>query len=48
MTELTQAIDAGLDDIESLAPFFPPNVLRRIVAHQRERQFPGDGASARA
>ena len=39
---LTEAIAATLSDIETLAPFFPPHVLRRIVAHQRKRQFPGE------
>jgi class 3 adenylate cyclase len=39
---LVESIAATLSDIEALAPFFPPNVLRRIVAHQRVRQFPGE------
>jgi len=37
-----QNIASALSHIEALAPFFPPNVLRRIVAHQREGQFPGE------
>ena len=39
---LVQTIAATLYDIEALAPFFPPDVLRRIVAHQHTRQFPGE------
>jgi adenylate cyclase len=39
---LIKRIDTVLTEIEAIAPFFPPNVLRRIVAHQRERQFPGE------
>jgi adenylate cyclase len=39
---LIETIAATLSDLETLAPFFPPDVLRRIVAHQRERQFPGE------
>ncbi len=39
---LIETIAATLSDLEKLAPFFPPDVLRRIVAHQRERQFPGE------
>jgi len=35
-------IATTLADIEAMVPFFPPNVLRRIVAHQRDRQFPGE------
>jgi class 3 adenylate cyclase/tetratricopeptide (TPR) repeat protein len=40
--QLIAQIRAALAVIEALAPFFPPNVLRRIVAHQREGQFPGE------
>jgi class 3 adenylate cyclase/tetratricopeptide (TPR) repeat protein len=39
---LMEAIATTLYNIETLAPFFPSNVLRRIVAHQRERLFPGE------
>jgi class 3 adenylate cyclase/tetratricopeptide (TPR) repeat protein len=39
---LTERAITALSAIEKMAPFFPPNVLRRIVAHQRERQFPGE------
>jgi class 3 adenylate cyclase len=39
---LLETMATTLAHIETLAPFFPPDVLRRIVAHQRERQFPGE------
>jgi adenylate cyclase len=39
---MTQNIANTLVHIEAMVPFFPPNVLRRIVAHQRDRQFPGE------
>jgi class 3 adenylate cyclase/tetratricopeptide (TPR) repeat protein len=39
---LVQAIEATLNAIEAMLPFFPPDVLRRILVHQRERQFPGE------
>ncbi len=39
---LIQDIAITLSYVKTIVPFFPPNVLRRIVAHQRERQFPGE------
>jgi len=42
LSVVTRNIASALSHIEALAPFFPPNVLRRIVAHQREGQFPGE------
>ncbi len=39
---LLDTAEMTLVDIERLAPFFPPNVLQRILAHQRERLFPGE------
>jgi len=39
---LLETAEVTLVDIERLAPFFPPNVLQRILAHQRERLFPGE------
>jgi adenylate cyclase len=39
---VTLNIADTLAHIEAMVPFFPPHVLRRIVAHQRERQFPGE------
>jgi class 3 adenylate cyclase/tetratricopeptide (TPR) repeat protein len=40
--QVLRSIASTLDDIDAMAPFFPPNVLRRIVAHQSARQFPGE------
>ncbi|MCP4515187.1 MAG: AAA family ATPase, partial [Delftia sp.] len=39
---LIKTISDTLADIQALATFFPPNVLRRIVAHQNTRRFPGE------
>jgi class 3 adenylate cyclase len=41
-TALIETITTTLYDIEALATFFPPDVLRRIVAHQLTRRFPGE------
>jgi len=39
---LVPVLHTILSDLETLSPFFPPNVLRRIVAFQRDGLFPGE------
>lgn len=39
---LIRKLHTILSDLEALSPFFPPNVLRRIVAFQHDGLFPGE------
>ncbi len=39
---LTELLAETLDEVKGLIPFFPPDVLDRIIAYQQERRFPGE------
>ncbi|MBN1487057.1 MAG: AAA family ATPase [Anaerolineae bacterium] len=39
---IAQAVEESLVEIETLSLFFPPDILHLIMAHQQDRQFPGE------